>query len=91
MDEGITGEEETMSMVAAAARVGVDEQTVRRWFDEASAAGEPVGERERDALGVLVPGSHRRPYRRAVEDWRRRRKGVNLPVPVPVSPAAPGG
>jgi len=88
MDEGVEGDrDETMSMAAAAARVGVDEQTVRRWFDDAWAAGERVGEREVDALGVPVVGSHRRPYRREVEAWRARRKGVGEVVPV--SPAAP--
>lgn len=88
MSEGVEGDrDETMSMAAAAARVGVDEQTVRRWFDEAWAAGQRVGEREVDAQGVPVAGSHRRPYRHEVEAWRGRRKGQCLPVPV--SPAAP--
>lgn len=89
MDEGVEGDDETMSMEAAAARVGVDEQTVRRWFDASDAAGRPVGERERDDSGTSVPGSHRRPYRREVEAWRARRRGAG--VPVPVSPAAPSG
>lgn len=88
MDEGVESVDETMSMEDAATRVGVDEQSVRRWFDAADRAGQPVGERDRDALGQPVPGSHRRPYRRCVEDWRSRRKGQSLPVPV--SPAAPG-
>jgi hypothetical protein len=94
MGEGVTGgrledDEETMSMEDAAARVGVDEQTVRRWFDAAALAGQPVGEREHDDRGQPVAGSHRRPYRRCVEAWRTRRKGLG--VPYPVSPAAPAG
>lgn len=96
MDEGVTsdrpgeppgGDDATMSMEAAAARVGVDEQTVRRWFDAAASAGEAVGEREVDDQGRPVPGAHRRPYRRCVEAWRLRRKGLG--VAVPVSPAGP--
>lgn len=87
MDEGVTDDRETMSMEEAAARVGLDPMTVRRWFDDHEREGTRVGECERDALGVRVPGSHRRPYRAAVEEWRRRRRGEGLPVPV--SPAGP--
>lgn len=76
-------------MAEAAARVGVDEQSVRRWFDAAEAAGKPVGECERDAQGSRVEGSWRRPYRDEVEAWRARRRGASLPVPV--SPAGPEG
>lgn len=76
-----------MPMAEAAAWLGLDEQTVRRWFDAAETAGTPVGECERDAQGARVEGSWRRPYRDEVEAWRRRRRGAGLPVPV--SPAAP--
>lgn len=87
MGEDAGVDDETMSMEAAAARVGVDEQTVRRWFDAADHAGTPVGECERDSRGVRIRGSWRRPYVREVEAWRARRKASRLPV----SPAGPSG
>ena len=84
-DDG-TGTRQTMSMNDAAARVGISVLTVQRWFDAAEQAGSPVGECDRDARGMKIPGSHRRPYVDAVEEWRRRRKGLGLAAPV--SPAA---
>jgi hypothetical protein len=91
MGEGVDDGDDrpTMSMEEAAARVGLDEQSVRRWFDAAEHAGAPVGECERDAQGVRVSGSWRRPYVASVEEWRRRRRGAGEVVPV--SPAGPSG
>lgn len=63
-----------MSMKEAAALVGVSQDTVRRWIDEADAAGRPVADRERDEHGQAVAGRHRRPYRDEVEAWARRRR-----------------
>lgn len=63
-----------MSIAEAAAEVGVSQDTVRRWVDDAEAAGRPVAERERDEQGRAIPGRHRRPYRDAVEAWARRRR-----------------
>lgn len=65
----------TMTMAEAAEVVGVSIDSVRRWIDEAEAGGRPVAERERDEQGRPVPGSWRRPYRDAVEAWKRRRQG----------------
>jgi transposase len=64
-----------MSMEAAAELVGVSVETVRRWVDAAEADGRPVAERDRDEHGRARPRSWRRPYRDAVEAWRRRRAG----------------
>lgn len=69
------GERATMSIAEAAAEVGVSQDTVRRWVDDAETAGRPVAERERDEHGRAVPGSWRRPYRSEVEAWKRRRRG----------------
>lgn len=66
----------TMTMAEAAELVGVSMDTVRRWVDDAEAAGRPVAERERDERGLVRAGSWRRPYRAEVEAWRRRRRGL---------------
>lgn len=69
------GEWATMSMTEAAAEIGVSLDKVRRWIDDAETAGRPVAERERDERGRPVPRSWRRPYRRAVAEWKARRRG----------------
>ncbi len=65
----------TMSVREAALLIGVSDDTVRLWVDRAEVDGTPVAVRERDALGRPVPGTHRRPYVDAVEEWARRRAG----------------
>ena len=64
----------TMSMAEAAKVVGLSQETVRRWVDDAETRGEPVAERERDEQGQVVQGSWRRPYRDEVVAWARRRR-----------------
>lgn len=64
-----------MSMAEAAELVGVSMDTVRRFVDGAEARGESVAERDRDERGLVRAGSWRRPYRDAMEAWRRRRQG----------------
>lgn len=71
---GTDGERSTMSMAEAAELVGVSQDTVRRYVDDAEAAGRPVAERDRDEHGRARQGSWRRPYRDEMEGWRRRRR-----------------
>lgn len=64
-----------MSMAEAAELVGVSVDSVRRYVDEAEDRGAAVAERDRDEHGRVRPGSWRRPYRDAMEAWKRRRQG----------------
>ncbi|GLY08334.1 helix-turn-helix domain-containing protein [Actinoplanes sp. NBRC 101535] len=65
----------TMSVKRAAELLGVHPETVRRWIDDADAAGASVAVRNRDEHGKPVKGRHRRPYADAVQEWARRRSG----------------
>lgn len=65
-----------MSTSEAAALVGVNAETVRRWIDAADKAGRPVATRDRDPVTMRpIPGRHRRPYVDEVERWRALRAG----------------